>query len=88
MRPSQLTVANITRTFRLIPETIFLVSELGTVALPTDGVFNVNQCFTWSVEGDKSTANRAGAISAPGKQVTVGNHKRFLLQHALQGVQM
>ena len=68
MRPSQLTVANIDRTFRLIPETIFLVSERGTVALPTDCVFDdVDQCFTWSV-GDKSTANRAGAITAPGKQ--------------------
>ena len=40
MRPSQLTVANIARTFCLIPETIFLVSERGTVALPTDGVFD------------------------------------------------
>ena len=57
MRQSQLTVANIARTFRLIPETIFLVSDRGTVALPTDGVFeDVDQCYTWTVEGDKSTA--------------------------------
>ena len=58
IRPSQLTATNIARTFRLIPETIFLVSDRGTVALPTDGVFDdVDQCYTWSVEGDKSTAN-------------------------------
>ena len=57
MRPSQLTVANIARTFRLIPETIFLVSDRGTVALPTDSVFeDVDQFYTWTVEGDKSTA--------------------------------
>lgn len=38
MRPSQLTTVNIARAFRLIPDTIILVSERDTVALPQDGM--------------------------------------------------
>ena len=53
MRPSQLTTTNIARAFRLIPDTIILVSDRGTLALPTDGVFDdVDECYTWTVEGD------------------------------------
>ena len=59
MRPSQLTTTNIARAFRLIPDTIILVSDRGKVALPTDGVFDdVDKCFTWTVEGDKATNGR------------------------------
>ena len=63
MRPSQLTTTNIARAFRLIPDTIILVSDRGTVALPTDGVFDdVDECYTWTVEGDKAT-NGGGSIA-------------------------
>ena len=58
MRTSQLTATNITRAFWLIPETIILVSERDTVALPQDGVFHdVDDCYTWTVEGEKATTN-------------------------------
>ena len=41
LRSDQITVNNIARTFRLIPQTIILVSESGTVAIPDgeDGAF-------------------------------------------------
>ena len=62
MRPSQLTTTNITRAFRLIPDTIILVSERDTVALPQDGVFHdVDDCYTWLVEGEKATTNMSMA---------------------------
>ena len=62
MRPSQLTTTNIARAFRLIPDTIILVSERDTVALPQDGVFHdVDDCYTWIVEGEKSTTNMSVA---------------------------
>lgn len=58
MCPSQLTTSNIARAFRLIQETIILVSERDTVALPQDGVFHdVDDCYTWTVEGEKATTN-------------------------------
>ena len=40
MRPSQLTTTNIAKAFRLIPDTIILIYDRETVALPTDGVFD------------------------------------------------
>lgn len=65
MRPSQLT-SNIARVFRPIPETIILVSEQDTVALPQDGVFHdVDDCYTWTVEGEKATTN-ISIVSLPG----------------------
>ena len=71
MRPSQLTTTNITRAFRLIPDTIILVSERDTVALPQDGVFHdVDDCYTWLVEGEKATTNismAGGQAMAKGK---------------------
>ena len=58
IRLSQLTTTNIARAFRLIPDTIILVSERDTVALPQDGVFHdVDDCYTWIVEGEKATTN-------------------------------
>ena len=66
MRPSQLTTSNIARAFRLIPETIILVSERDTVALPQDGVFHdVDDCYTWTVEGEKATTN-ISVVPMPG----------------------
>ena len=69
LRSDQLTVSNIARTFRLIPETIILVSESGTVAIPDgeNGVFpDLNSSLTWVVEGDKSTfrPNQPGPFQA------------------------
>ena len=49
MRPSQLTTANIARAFRLMPETIILVSDRDTVAIPQDGILR-SRPFTHSVE--------------------------------------
>ena len=58
MRLSQLTTANIARAFRLMPETIILVSDRDTVAIPQDGIFHdVDNSYTWTVEGEKSTTN-------------------------------
>ena len=57
LRSDQLTVSNIARTFRLIPETIILISESGTVAIPDgeNGVFpDLDSSLMWVVEGDKS----------------------------------
>ena len=52
MRLTQLATSNIAWAFRLIPETIILVSERDTVALPQDGAFHdVDDCYTWTVEG-------------------------------------
>ena len=54
MRPSQLTTANIARAFRLMPETIILVSDRDTVAIPQDGIFHdVDNSYTWTVEWGK-----------------------------------
>lgn len=58
MRPSQLTTSNIAQAFRLIPETIILVYEHDTVALPQDGIFHdVDDCYSWTVEGEKATTS-------------------------------
>ena len=59
----QITVCNIARTFRLIPQTIILVSESGTVAIPDgeSGAFpDLDSFLTWTVEGDKA---RSGSSS-------------------------
>ena len=39
LRPAQLTVNTVAIAFRLIPETIILVSDCGTVAIPENGKF-------------------------------------------------
>ena len=59
LRPEQLTVSNIAKAFRLIEETIMLVSERGTIAVATDGTFHdVNRLDLWTVQGDKATGPR------------------------------
>ena len=59
LRPEQLTVSNVAKTFRLIEDTIILVSERGTVAIPEDGVFvDVDSLDCWTVQGDKTTGPR------------------------------
>ena len=66
-RPSQLNTANIARAFQLIPDTIILVSERNTVALPQDGAFY--DCYTWIVEGE---ANMSVAGGGPGTTAVKG----------------
>ena len=39
MRPDQLTITVLSKAFRSIPETIFLVSDRGTIAVAEDGIF-------------------------------------------------
>lgn len=57
-RHDQLTVTNLALTFRLIPETIILISGCGTVANPKEGAFvDVDSQYTWTVEDDRSTIN-------------------------------
>lgn len=59
MRPEQLTTTNIAKAFRLIEETIILVSDRGTVAIPEGGVFtDVDYLDQWIVQGDKVTGPR------------------------------
>ena len=59
MRPDQLTITVLSKAFRLIPETIFLLSDRGTIAVAEDGIFqDVDDLYTWSVEGEKATVGR------------------------------
>ena len=56
MRRDQLTVEVVSKVFRLIPQTVLLVSDVGTIATADEGVFNnVDAVYTWTVEGDKAT---------------------------------
>ena len=61
LRSDQVTVNNVARTFRLIPETIILVSDSGTVAIPDEnGCFpDLDPLLRWTVEGDKSRSQAA-----------------------------
>ena len=58
LRMDQITVNNLAKTFRLIPQTVILVSTCGTVALPDsdDGLFfDLDPTLSWTVEGDRSS---------------------------------
>ena len=56
MRPDQLIISVISKAFKLVPETVFLVSDRGTIAMAEDGVFqDVDDLYTWSVEEEKAT---------------------------------
>ena len=68
LRPDQLSVNNLAVAFRLIPETIILVSSCGTVAISEDGLFgDVDPLYSWTVEGDKAT-NRLMGRNGTGPQ--------------------
>ena len=63
MRPDQLTITVLSKAFRLVPEIIFLVSDRGTIAVAEDGMFqDVDDLYTWSVEGEKATVGSAKPI--------------------------
>ena len=65
MRLDQLTVNVLSKAFRIIPETLFLVSEQGTIAMPEEGKFqDVDECMNWIVEGDKTTTGSGAARGA------------------------
>lgn len=53
MKRTQLTTTNIAKAFKLMPESIILVSEKGALALPQEGVFeDIDNNLKWNVEGD------------------------------------
>ena len=67
LRPEQLTVRYIAKAFRLIEETIILVSDRGTVAIPEDGIFrDLDMYEQWTVQGTKTSGPRAATASAVG----------------------
>ena len=68
--PDQLSVNNLAVAFRLIPETIILVSSCGTVAISEDGLFgDVDPLYTLTVEGDKATNRLMGRnVTGPQQQ--------------------
>jgi hypothetical protein len=69
LRGDQLTLNTIANAFRLVVETVLLVSERGTVAVPQDGLFNdVDEMYAWTVEGDKITTNSASIRHVGSKQ--------------------
>ena len=62
-RPDDITVKSLSRIFHLIPETIILISEEGTVCIPDDhGKFEVDDLLNYKVEGDLSTWGRVGRL--------------------------
>ena len=62
LRPDQLTVDVLSKVFHLIPETILLVSDVGTIATADEGIFaGVNGLYIWTVEGTKAT-NISGSV--------------------------
>ena len=64
MRPDQLTISVLSKAFQLIPETIFLVSDRGTIAVAEDGVFqDVDELYTWSVEDERATVGSSRPLS-------------------------
>ena len=63
-RPEDITVSSISRIFHLIPETIVLISEEGTVCVPDGtGTFEVDDFLEYKVEGDLSTIGSSGMTS-------------------------
>jgi hypothetical protein len=73
MRPDQLTVEVLSKVFRLIPQTMLLVSDVGTIATADEGVFtNVDAVYTWTVEGDRVTVvgnSSSSAVAGPSQTV-------------------
>jgi hypothetical protein len=61
-RPEDVTVTSLSKIFHLIPDTIILISEDGTVCVPQDqtGRFDVEDFLDYKVEGDLSTIGTCG----------------------------
>lgn len=63
-RPEDITVSSLSRIFHLIPDTIILISEEGTVCVPDDsGKFETDDLLEYKVEGDVSTLGSSGVTS-------------------------
>ena len=80
MRVDQVSINSLARTFRLIPETIILVSEMGTVAIPDEsGTFpGLDTMINWTVEGDAVSSRYQPSPLALGPK-TKGKWKPQLL---------
>ena len=76
----KLTISTLAVAFRLIPDTLFLVSSCGTVVIAEEGLFcDVDSDYSWTVEEDKSTVNRPSSYQQPsGSRTTV---ERWRPQH-------
>ena len=62
IRVSDLTVKIIAKIFHLLPDTVLLMSEEGTVAVHDDsGRFQVDDFLQWRVEGDVSSVGTSGS---------------------------
>ena len=61
-RPEDVTVNSLSRIFHLIPDTIILISDDGTVCVPQGqtGKFDVDDFLDYKVEGDLSTIGTCG----------------------------
>ena len=60
-RQEDISVQNLARIFHLIPDTIILISEDGTVNVPnSNGKFEVDDFLEYKVEGDLSTVGTCG----------------------------
>ena len=66
---SDLTVKTIAKIFHLLPDTVLLVSEEGTVAVPDDsGRFQVDDFLQWRVQGDVSSVGTSGSRFSTNQQ--------------------
>ena len=68
LRRDQLTVPNLAKLSHVLPDTLYLISDDGYVALPdSQGQFSAVECFrVWRVEGVKSSK---GAMPSFGTQL-------------------
>ena len=60
----------LSKVFRLVPQTVLLVSDVGTIATANEGVFtDVDAVYTWMVEGDRATGfagnGSSSAVAGP-----------------------
>ena len=67
VRLEQLAVHNLAKIFHIVPDTLFLVSEDGSVALPDGNArfSDVESFRVWQVEGTKSSKGAAPGFGKP-----------------------
>ena len=85
VRRDQLTVPNLSKIFHVVPDTLYLVSDDGNVALPDEhGRFSSIEFFcVWQVEGVKSSK---GASPGFGKVLGASSSTSGLNSAGLSGV--
>lgn len=75
-RPEDISVQNLARIFHLIPDTIILISEDGTVNVPnSNGKFEVEDFLEYKVEGDLSTVGTSGTHGSGDQSSAVNRWK-------------